>query len=151
MVNFAFNYNHGILRCRVTFWNGFIDVENVIKQFEFLEDELEQNMNDKDKSTSDINLHQTYKEEGTSRTTPCKDDKMVEEEKEEGADFGDQIMRQLETFQNSVNEVNNLFYLDPNPRNSGIFYAELVYAHWLLYNCQLNANKLKIWLQFEEA
>ena len=81
-------------------------------------------MNDNDSSASDINLDQTHKEDLTSRITPSKDDKVMEEE----AEFGDEIMKQLETFQNSVKEVNELFYLDPNPR-SGIFYAEVVYAH----------------------
>ena len=144
MVHFAFNYTPRFIY-RVTFWNIFVDVENVIKQFEFLEDELEQNMNDNDSSASDINLDQTHKEDLTSRITPSKDDKVVEEE----AEFGDEVMKQLETFQNSVKEVNELFYLDPNPR-SGIFYAEVVYAHWLHRNCQINANKWKLRLQFEK-
>ena len=82
-------------------------------------------MNDNDKSASDINLDQTYKEDLTSRITPSKDDKVMEEEVE----FSDEVMKQLETFQNSVKEVNDLFYLDQNPRHSGIFYAEVVYAH----------------------
>ena len=98
-------------------------MEDVIKQFEFLEDELD--CEDK----KDFTIEEEESDSGTSETSF----KVVTNEA--GMQSNEDILLQLETLQNSVKEVNEMFYSNENSEiqchnsdNTGIFYADLVFV-----------------------
>ena len=103
--------------------NLSLDVENVIKQFEFLEDEL----NNQQVVTNEHQKDSVEEDLGICHDTANDDNDDVAG----NANFGDDILQQLETLQNSVKEVNDMF---DSGINSGIFYAELVHVNWLINN-----------------
>ena len=100
----------------------FADVEKVIQQFEFLEDEL--NVDGVEKAPEVASHGLDVGEEGP-RNQP---------------EFSQEILAQLEILHNSVKEVNDMFQdTSPSPRHeepshqqqqqhTGIYFADLVYV-----------------------
>ena len=97
----------------------FLELESVIQQFEFLEEEL--NIVDNDHSEA-MNKSSTSEEfcEKMSSSEPSRL-------------FSEEILQKLETLQNSVQEVNEMFdepCSSSSSSNSGIYFAQIVYVQW---------------------
>ena len=95
----------------------FLELESVIQQFEFLEEEL--NIGDNDHSEA-MNKSSTSEElvETLSSSEPSRL-------------FSEEILQKLETLQNSVQEVNEMFdepCSNNSSSNSGIYFAQIVYV-----------------------
>ena len=95
----------------------FLELESVIQQFEFLEEEL--NIGDNDHSEA-MNKSSTSGElvETLSSSEPSRL-------------FSEEILQKLETLQNSVQEVNEMFdepCSNSSSSNSGIYFAQIVYV-----------------------
>ena len=100
----------------------FADVDKVIQQFEFLEDELNV---DGVEEVAEVASHGLNDKEEETRSQP---------------EFSQEILAQLEILHNSVKEVNDMFQdTAPSPRHedpshqqqqqhTGIYFAHLVYV-----------------------
>ena len=95
----------------------FLELESVIQQFEFLEEEL--NIEDNNHSEVMNNKaagNEEYCERLSSPAEPSR--------------FSEEILQKLETLHNSVQEVNEMFDepCNNNSSNCGIYFAEIVYV-----------------------
>ena len=91
----------------------FLELESVIQQFEFLEEEL--------------NIEDNHSEAMNKASSDEYCEKVSSSNIDNPSRFSEEILQQLETLHNSVQEVNEMFD-EPCNSNTGIYFADIVYV-----------------------